>query len=107
MSGDRKDAASRRSAGDRGSVTVEMAFVLPVLVMLAALGVAAVVVATYQLGCVARARDTALAVARGEEASSPGGPGHVESIRYGDDGTVTATVKILETTCTSTAAMEP
>lgn len=86
---------------------MEMALVLPVLVLLAAVGVAAIVAVTYRLGCVARARDAALAAARGEERPQPGGPGHLESIRYGNDGTVTATVRILDTSCTSTAAMEP
>lgn len=86
---------------------MEMALVLPALALLAAVGVAAVVLVTYRLGCVARARDTALAAARGEENPQSGRPGHVESIRYGNDGTVTATVSIFDTSCTSTAAMEP
>jgi len=86
---------------------LEMALVLPALVLLAAVGVAAVVVVTYRLGCVARARDTALAAARGEVVPQPSGPGRLESIQVGNDGTVTATVRIFDTTCTSTAAMEP
>jgi hypothetical protein len=84
-----------------------MALVLPALALLAAVGVAAVVAVTYRLGCAARARDAALAAARGDERPPPGGPGHLESIRYGNDGTVTATVRIFDISCTSTAAVEP
>jgi hypothetical protein len=86
---------------------LELALLLPALALLAAAGVAAVLVVTYQLGCVSGARDIALAAARGEELSQPVAPGRLESVRYGDDGTVTATVTILETSCTATAAMEP
>lgn len=93
---------------DRGSATVEMALVLPVVFLLLAAGIGAVVVATYKLGCVARARDIALAAARGAEFPPPGNrPRPRESVEYGDDGTVTATVQIGAVSCTSTAVVEP
>lgn len=87
---------------------MELALALPVVALLLAFGIGAVVVVTYKLGCVARARDTALAAARGMEVPLPGGrPGRRESVEYGDDGTVTATVETALTSCTSTAVMEP
>jgi len=86
---------------------VEMALALPIVALLMASGIGAVAVVAYKLGCVARARDTALAAARGMEVPLPGGgPLLHESIEYGNDGTVTATVKIAVASCTSTAVVE-
>jgi len=96
------------SRRDRGSATVEMALALPCVALLVVVGVGAIAAVTHKLGCVARARDTALAAARGEEVPLPGGPSsHHESVEYGHDGTVIATVETPFATCTATAAMEP
>jgi hypothetical protein len=87
---------------------VEMALALPVVALLVAFGIGAVIAVTYKLGCVARARDTALAAARGVEVPLPGGPPRSrESVEYHNDGTVTATVEIAIASCTSTAVVEP
>jgi hypothetical protein len=99
---------SQRDRRDRGSATVEMALALPVVVMLLAAGIGAIVVVAQKLGCVARARDVALAAARGMEVPPPeSGSVRHESVEYGNDGTVTATVHIATTSCTSTAVAEP
>ena len=108
----RPDGVCGRDGGearrDRGSATVEMALALPVVALLLAFGIGAVVAVTYKLGCVARARDTALAAARGIDVPLPGGgPRQRESVEYGNDGTVTATVEIAIVSCTATAVMEP
>lgn len=87
---------------------METALVLPIIVGLMVAGLGGVVVATYKLGCVARARDVALAAARGAEAPPAGVvPGAHESVEFGSDGTVAAMVQIGPASCTSTAVVEP
>ncbi|NUO57393.1 MAG: mucin-associated surface protein [Hamadaea sp.] len=59
--------ASRRS---RGSATAELAASLPAVVLLLLVGLTAVDAVATRLRCVDAARDAALAVARGEPAST-------------------------------------
>lgn len=87
---------------DRGSVTAELAVSLPALVLLLMVGVLAIVAVTNQLGCIAVARDTALAAARGE-APSPEEDLVVRKV----DGRVVVTVQRGMASCSATAAMEP
>ena len=87
---------------------MELALALPVVALLLVFGIGAVVAVTYKLGCVARARDTALAASRGIDVPLPvGGSRQRESVEYGNDGTVTATVETAIASCSSTAVMEP
>jgi hypothetical protein len=87
---------------DRGSATVELAVALPAVVLLLVAGLTAVAAVTFKLGCVATARDNALAVARGEGLSTSDG---VAARREGDR--VVVTVSRAMVTCSATAAMEP
>lgn len=82
---------------------MELALALPAVVTLMLSGIVAVVAVTHKLGCVARARDTALAAARGAQTS----PANGESVEFQGDGTVVVTVATPYTSCTSTAAVEP
>ncbi len=87
---------------DRGSATAELAVSLPALVLLLMVGVLAIVAVTNQLGCVAIARDTALAAARGEPPSTMEG---LVVRRVG--GRVTVTAQRGMASCHATAALEP
>lgn len=87
---------------DRGSATAELAVALPAVVMLLIVGVLAVVAVTNKLGCVATARDTALALARGASPSIGDGV----TVDYGAQA-VTVTVKRPAMTCSAEAALEP
>lgn len=87
---------------DRGSATAELAVALPAVVVLLVVGLSAVAAVTAKLGCVATARDTALALARGSSPSTPDGA----SIEY-DDDTVTVSIKRAVVTCSAVAVMEP
>jgi hypothetical protein len=90
------------SRRDSGSVTAELAVSLPALLVLFALGLGAVVKVADRFGCIARARDRALAVARGGDAGSfPG-----ESIEIRGE-TVAVSVETRFNACRSVAAMEP
>lgn len=89
---------TRAAADDRGMVTAETALVLPVLLVVLAGAVAAVVVVAGQLRCVDAAREGARAAARGESpasvrelvtAAAPAGAGSTVSRT---DRTVTVTV---------------
>lgn len=90
------------SPRDRGSATAELAVALPAVVVLLMVGVLAIVAVTTKLGCVATARDTALAIARGEDPSPKDGV-YIE--RRAD--TVLVTVDRDVTSCTAVAAVEP
>ena len=59
---------SRPPRRDGGMATVEVAVVLPALVLLVAVGISAVSAVTGQLRCVDAAREAARAAARGEPA---------------------------------------
>lgn len=87
---------------DRGSATAELAVALPAVVLLLLVGVSAVVAVTVKLGCIALARDAALAVSRGEAPSTYDGV----SVQR-DNGRVAVTVSRAMVTCSATAAMEP
>lgn len=56
----------RSARRDRGSVTAEAALVLPVLVLLLAVGVGTIAAVAAQLRCIDAAREAARATARGE-----------------------------------------
>ncbi|BCJ72118.1 hypothetical protein CS0771_16620 [Catellatospora sp. IY07-71] len=92
------------SRSDRGSATAELAVALPAVVLLLVTGIGAVTAVTVKLGCVAAARDAALAAARGEAVAAGA------DVSSGGD-TVTATVRrsvrVTVLTCTATAAREP
>jgi Flp pilus assembly protein TadG len=114
----------RRDGSEAGMVTAETAVVLPVLLLVLAGAVAAVVVVGAQLRCVDAAREGARAAARGEPAAvvsrvadgaAPGGAvtelgGDGETVRV----TVSATVSPLgplpwhvEVSATATGVREP
>jgi hypothetical protein len=59
-----------RSSRDRGMVTVEIAVALPALVLMTALGIWGVTVASIKLACLDSARSGARAAARGESLAS-------------------------------------
>ena len=59
-----------RPAGAGGSVTAELAAVLPVVVMLLLAGLAVLAATTAQLRCVDAAREAARAAARGDPAAA-------------------------------------
>ena len=61
----------KRLRSDAGMVTAETAMTLPVLVLVALAGVAAVGVGQAQLRCADAAREAARAVARGEDGAAP------------------------------------
>jgi Flp pilus assembly protein TadG len=86
---------------DRGSATAELAVALPALVILLLSGVLAIAAVTNKLGCVAAARDAALASSRGESVSTPG------ASLSREDSTVIVTVVRPPVTCQAVAAMEP
>ena len=73
------------SPRDSGSATAELAVALPAIMLLLMAGMGAIVAVTTKLGCVAAARDAALAAARGADP-----PSGVTIKRSGD--LVTATV---------------
>lgn len=62
----------RRPRGDSGMVTAELATALPVLVLLAFVGVAAVGVGQARVRCADAAREAARAIARGDPAAAFG-----------------------------------
>ncbi|WBQ04909.1 TadE family type IV pilus minor pilin [Kribbella sp. CA-293567] len=59
-----------RARSDRGAITAEAAFVLPVLLALLAFGLWLVGVVVTNIRCIDAARDTARAAARGESIES-------------------------------------
>ncbi|NEA35611.1 TadE family protein [Streptomyces sp. SID13031] len=65
---DGRAVTARRS--DRGAVTAEVAFVLPVLLAVLAVGLWLVGTVITNIRCIDAARDTARAVARGESVES-------------------------------------
>jgi hypothetical protein len=87
---------------DRGSATAELAVALPAIVLLLVVGLSAVGAVTIKLGCLAIARDSALAVGRGGQPSTSDG---VSVGRSGDR--VVVTVRRAMVTCSATAALEP
>lgn len=87
---------------DDGSATAEMAVALPAVVLLLTVGVLAIAAVTTKLGCVAIARDAALAAARGQQPSAIDGVTVVRTSR-----TVSVTVKRGPTSCRAVAAVEP
>jgi len=102
-----------RAAGDAGTATVEIAACLPALVLLFMVGLAALGVVRDQIGCVAAAREVAIAAARG--ASPP--PVEADAVEISSDGDVVRVVVrrhrdlgILpgfDITATAVAAVEP
>ncbi|SCE65103.1 hypothetical protein GA0074695_0018 [Micromonospora viridifaciens] len=58
--------------GERGSFTAELAAGLPALVLLLLTGLTAVEAVTTRAGCLAAAREAALAASRGEPGSAAG-----------------------------------
>lgn len=96
--------ARRASSGQAGMVTAETAVVLPVLLLVLAAAVSALVVVGAQLRCVDAARDGALAAARGES------PAEVDRItaRAAPAGATSSTVVRGRTvTVTVTAPVHP
>jgi hypothetical protein len=87
---------------DQGSATAELAVALPAIVLLLVVGLSAIAAVTVKLGCLATARDSALAIARGEGLSTSDG---VSTRREGDR--VVVTVQRAMVTCSAAAAMEP
>lgn len=87
---------------DRGSATAELAVALPAVVLLLVVGLTAVAAVTMKLGCLATARDEALAVARGAPPSTNDG---VTVRREGEF--VVVSVRRAIVTCSATAAVEP
>ncbi|MFC5265233.1 TadE family type IV pilus minor pilin [Kribbella qitaiheensis] len=65
-----KRARVCRRRGDRGTVTAEVAILLPVLVGVMILGLSMVGVVTANIRCIDAARDAARATARGEPLAS-------------------------------------
>jgi hypothetical protein len=92
------------SPRDSGSATAELAVALPAIMLLLMAGTGAIVAVGTKLGCVAAARDAALAAARG--ADTAGGV----TIQRSDE-LVTATtsrrLRLITITCTATALSEP
>ena len=90
---------------DRGSATAELAVALPAIMLLLVAGMGAIVAVTAKLGCVAAARDAALAAARGDHS----GHGGVTVAQSGDLITATATrrLPLITITCSATALREP
>jgi Flp pilus assembly protein TadG len=90
--------SDRRRAADRGMVTAELAACLPVLVLLLAVAVSAVSVASMRVRVQDAAREAARAAARGDDsaalrlarAAAPGASVHLA--RSGGDVTATASV---------------
>lgn len=87
---------------DRGSATAELAAAMPVVIVLLVAGLTAVTTVTSKLGCVATARDLALALARG---ATPSIPDDADV----DDGPelVTVTIQRSAIRCAATAEREP
>ncbi|MEU7821429.1 hypothetical protein [Catellatospora sp. NPDC049133] len=92
------------SRTDRGSATAELAVALPAVVLLLVTGIGAVAAVTVKLGCVAAARDAALAAARGDGVS---GGASVDVTGETVTATVRRSLRVTELTCTATAAREP
>lgn len=92
------------SRTDRGSATAELAVALPAVVLLLATGIGAVAAVTVKLGCVAAARDAALAAARGDGIA---GGASVEVAGDTVTATVRRSIRVTVLTCTATAAREP
>ncbi|OIV35673.1 hypothetical protein BIV57_20300 [Mangrovactinospora gilvigrisea] len=87
--------SERAAGGDAGFVTAEAAAVLPALVLLAAVLMWGIAVATAQLRCVDAAREGARSAARGDPPSvvatavrAAGPRGAALRVRRGDDGLV-------------------
>ncbi|MGX7681376.1 TadE family type IV pilus minor pilin [Jatrophihabitans sp. DSM 45814] len=108
--------------GDRGMVTAELATALPVLVVLALVGVAAVGVGQARVRCADSAREAARAVARGDAASAgalaraaAGRPVTVSTVVVAGDTSVTVGMQLrpvrwlppLTVSETAVAATEP
>jgi hypothetical protein len=82
---------------DRGSVTVELAVALPVLVLLLLAGLSAVDAVATKMRCVDAAREAARAEARGEPGAPAGqraAPNGASVQVNGGDDTVSATVTV-------------
>ena len=102
-----------RPAGDRGVTTVEIAVCLPALALLLMVGLGALGIVRDQIGCVAAAREVALAAARG--ASPP--PVEADVVEVSTDGDVVRVVVRrhrdlgllpgFDITATAVAAIEP
>lgn len=111
-----------RVVGEHGMVTAETAVVLPVLVLFALTGVAAVGVAQARLRCSDAAREAARALARGDPASAAalasaaaGRPVTMSSSAEGGDTAVTVRLQLrpvswlaaIDITETAVVATEP
>jgi len=107
---------------DKGMVTAETAVVLPVLVLLALTGVAAIGVAQARIRCADAASASARVIARGDAAEADAlahraaGPAvRITTVRDGTDTTVTARLRLrplrwigaVTITETATVATEP
>ena len=102
-----------RLTGDAGVATVEIAACLPALALLLMVGLGALGVVRDQIGCVAAAREVALAAARG--ASPP--PVAADVVEVSTDGDVVRVVVRrhrdlgllpgFDITATAVAAIEP
>ncbi|MFY1697346.1 MULTISPECIES: TadE family type IV pilus minor pilin [unclassified Solwaraspora] len=108
----------RRTGGDRGSFTAELAAGLPALVLLLAVGLSAVAAVVTKAECLDLARSVALATARGDRTAAPPGPAGAEVRVVVDGDLVTVTVRAplralgarlgpAAVTASATAALEP
>ena len=88
---------------DRGMVTAEAALVLPILVLFALVGVAAVGVGQARVRCADAAREAARATARGD----PGAAGRLAAVAAGRPVVVTSTAAGSDTVVTVRLELRP